>query len=137
MKPGLTPGTMPRTKPGDHERALALLAATADSKATKKHLTELKDATAIYDNARDDAQAAEHNAAERDIAAQASEGKAIRARQTLADETAAARSELGQRETAVAERERLATECETSQEARDKELTRREDHLKKAGVRGF
>ena len=34
-------------------------------------------------------------------------------------------------------RERHATEAEQSQEARDKELKRREDHLREAGVRGF
>ena len=65
------------------------------------------------------------------------EADAIRARQALADETAAARIELGERETAVTERERLAGECEKSQGLRDKELIRREDHLRQAGVAGF
>lgn len=129
--------SLPRPKPGDHERALALLAATADPKVTKARLVELRDATLAHEKARDDAQAAERKAAERDKAAEAAEADAIRARQALADETAKARDELGRRETAVAERERLATECEQSQEARDKGLAQREDHLRKAGVRGF
>ncbi len=128
---------MPRTKPGDHERALALLAATADTKVTKARLVELRDATAAHDKAREEAEAATAKAKQRGSEAQAAEADAIRARQTLADETAKARDELGKRETAVAERERVAGECEKSQEARDKEFQRREDHLRKAGVRGF
>ncbi len=73
----------------------------------------------------------------REAAALKAEADATRARQALADETEKARTELHRRFTAVTERERLAGECETSQEARDKELTRREEHLKKDGVRGF
>ncbi len=137
MKQLLRPGAMPRAKVGDFENALALLVATGADKSTKAYLTQLHEATAAYDKARDDAQAAERKVTTRESEAQAAEADAIRARQALADETATARAELGQRETAVAERERLAGECETSQEARDKELARREEHLKKAGVRGF
>ena len=137
MKPGLKPGAMPKTKAGDYDTALELLASVADPKATKKSLIELRDARTAADAARDAAEAAERKAKEREIAAQAAEADAIRVRQRLVDETATARTELGQRETAVAERERLAGECEKSQEARDTDLARRETHLKSAGVRGF
>ena len=58
-------------------------------------------------------------------------------RQLLADETQNARAELGQRETAVADRENLVAEAEKSQTARDADLARREQHLASAGVRGF
>ena len=129
--------SMPRAKPGDHERALALLAATADTKVTKARLVELRDATAAHDKSREEAEAAERKAAERDKAAHRAELDATVARQALADESAEAAASLGKRETAVTERERLAAEAEQSQEARDKELQRREDHLRKAGVRGF
>ena len=54
------------------------------------------------------------------------------ARQALADETAAARAELGNRETAVADRENLVTETEQSQADRDKDLARRERLLREA-----
>ncbi len=128
---------MPRPKPGDHERALALLAATADAKVTKARLVELRDATAAHEKAREEAKAAERKAAERDKAAHRAELDATIARQAMADESAEAQASLGKRETAVAERERVAGEVEKSQEARDKELQRREDHLRKAGVRGF
>ncbi len=137
MRQLLKPGAMPRAKVGDFENALALLVATGADKSTKAYLTQLHEATAAYDKARDDAQAAERKVTTRESEAQAAEADAIRARQTLADETAAATAALGQRETAVAERERLAGEAETSQEARDKELARREQHLASAGVRGF
>ena len=137
MKLGFKPGVMPKTKAGDHERALALLASVADPKATKKSLIELRDATAAYDMAREAAEVAESNAAKRESAAQAAEADAIRARQLLADETAKAREELGKRETAVADRENLVTEAEKSQGLRDADLKRREEHLNAAGVRGF
>ncbi len=137
MKTSLKPGAMPRAKVGDFENALALLVATGADKSTKAYLTQLHEATAAYDKARDDAEVAERKVTTREEAAREAEANATHARQTLADETSSAREELGKRETDVAERERLATECETSQEARDKELMRREEHLKKAGVRGF
>ncbi len=134
---GMSGGAMPRAKPGDHERALALLAATADTKVTKARLVELRDATLAHDKAREDAEAAGRKAAERDKAAHRAELDATIARQAMADESAEAQAALAKRETAVAERERLATECEQSQEQRDKGLAQREDHLRKAGVRGF
>ena len=137
MKHLLKPGSMPRAKVGDFENALALLVATGADKSTKAYLTELHEATTAYDTAREAAQAAERKVTTRESAAQAAEADATRARQALADETATARTELGQREGAVADRENLVTEAETSQEARDKELQRREEHLKQAGVRGF
>ena len=76
-------------------------------------------------------------ATKRDQVAREAEADATRARQLLADESSAAMAALGQREVAVAERERLVTEAEQSQGLRDKELLRREKHLREAGVRGF
>ena len=137
MKLGLKPGGMPKTKAADYDTALELLASVADPKATKKNLIELRDARTAADTAREAAEAAGVKAKERESAAQTAEADAIRVRQALADETATARTELGQRETAVADREHLVTEAEQSQLLRDRELQRREDHLKKAGVRGF
>ena len=134
---GMAGSAMPRAKPGDFEKALALMAATGADKATKAYLTELRDATLAHDKAREDAEAATAKAKQRESEAQAAEAAATGTRQALADESAEAQAALGKRETAVADRERLATECEQSQEARDKELARREDHLRQAGVRGF
>ena len=134
---GMAGSAVPRAKPGVHEHALALLAAIADPKATKRSLTELRDATAAHDKALEASEAATAEAAEREKAARRAEANATRARQALADESASAASALGKRETAVAERERLATEAEQSQTARAEELAQREDHLRKAGVKGF
>ncbi len=137
MKTMLKPGAMPRAKVGDFENALALLVATGADKSTKAYLTQLHEATAAYDKAKDDAQAAERKVTARETEAQTAEAAATLQRQALADETAAARAELGDREIAVAERENLVNEAEQSQVARDKELGRREQHLASAGVRGF
>ena len=95
MKTSLKPGAMPRAKVGDFENALALLVATGADKSTKAYLTQLHEATAAYDKAKDDAQAAERKVTTRESEAQAAEADATRARQALADETATARDELG------------------------------------------
>ena len=134
---GQAGSAMPQAKLGDIERAVQLAVTFGSKDNVTKGLKQLRDATAAHDKAREDAEAAGRKAADRDKAAQEAEGKATHARQALADESAEAHAALGKRETDVAERERLVTEAEQSQEARDRELTRREDHLRKAGVRGF
>ena len=128
---------MPRPKPGDYDVALSLVAAFGDDKAVKATLTGLRDATLAHDKAREEAEAAERKAAERNKAASRAELDATVARQALADESAEAQVVLAKRETAVTEREQTAGEVEKSQVLRDKELARREAHLKQAGVRGF
>lgn len=128
---------MLRAKPGDHERALALLAATADTKVTKARLVELRDATAAHDESRQKAEAANIAAMQGYEMAREAEAAARAQSEALADESAEAQATLGKRETAVAERERIAGEVEKSQDARDADLKRREEHLSEAGVRGF
>ncbi len=137
MQPGLKPGTMPRAKSGDLDTALKLLLMFGDDRKVKARVTELRDITVSYEAARDKAEAAGADAKRREGAAQKAEAAAIVSRQVLADETAAARVKLGERETAVADRENLATEAERSQGLRDKELARRERLLRDAGVTGF
>ena len=134
---GRAGSAVPRAKVGDYDAAIAFMISAGDAKTTKARLVDLRDATAAHDKAREEAQAAGRKAAERDKAAHRAEMDATVVRQALADETAEARAALGKREEAVAGREKAATECEQSQEARDKELARREEHLSKAGVRGF
>ncbi len=137
MKQLLRPGAMPRAKVGDFENALALLVATGADKGTKAYLGELREATTAYDKSRDEARAAELKVEARESEAQTAEASATRARQALADETAGARTELGNREMAVTDRENLAGETEHAQAVRTKELQRRETHLRDAGVKGF
>ena len=134
---GQTGSAMPKVKPGDYDRALALLAATGADKKTREYLLELQGAAAAHDKARADAEVAESKAAKRESEAQAAAAAATVARQALADDTAKAHSELNEREKVVVARERKATEVEAAQDARDKDLARREDHLRKAGVAGF
>ena len=128
---------MPRAKVGDYERALQLAATFGAKDVVKDGLQQLRDATAALDQARGASEATMAAATKRDTMAREAEADATRARQALADATAKARSELGQREKAVGDREHMVTEAEKSQGLRDTELQRREEHLKKAGVRGF
>ncbi len=134
---GMAGSPLPRARVSDFEMALQLLTIFGNDKARKQGMTELRDEKAAAVKAREDAEAAGRKAAERDKAAQAAEADATLARQALADESAAATTAHAERETAVAERERLATEAEHSQGLRDKELVRREVHLHEAGVAGF
>ncbi len=134
---GMTGSAPRKVKPGDFERALALMVEVGGDKGTKSYLTELVSAQAAHDQARADSEAATAQAQQRESAAQAAEADATRARQAQVDETAKARDELGRRETAVSEREALATDVEAAQDTRDNELAAREGHLRDAGVQGF
>ncbi len=134
---GMTGSAPRKVKPGDFERALALMVEVGGDKGTKSYLTELVTAQAAHDRAREQAEAAAAKAKQRESEAQKAEADATRARQAQVDEAAKARDELGRRETAVSEREALAADVEASQDARDKELASREGHLREAGVRGF
>ena len=127
----------PRVRPGDFERAWSLIVAVDADKKKKTYLADLVAAEAAADKARSEAEGVTAKAKQRESEAQTAEADAIRARQALADETAKARDELGKRETDIAERERVAGEVEKSQEMRDADLKRREDHLRGAGVKGF
>ena len=129
----MTGGPVPRAKPGDYERSLALLGAIT-GKETKARLIELRDATAAHDKAREEAEAATAKAAEREKAALKAEGKAVRARQTQADEGAAAMVALGMRESAVTEREKSADVRDKALFARKRDIDRRVKLLTEAGV---
>ena len=134
---GMTSGPVPRAKTGDYERALQLAATFGSKDAVTKGLKELRDAAAALDKAREDAEAGTVKASERGEAALKAEAKATDLRQKLAGETAKARDELGAREMAVMERERLVGEAEQAQETRDAALSTREAHLHAAGVANF
>ncbi len=134
---GMTGSAPRKVKPGDFERALALMVEVGGDKGTKAYLAELVDAQAAHDKARADAEGAMAQAKQRESEAQKAEADATRARQAQVDETAKARDELGKREKAVVEREALAADVEAAQDVRDKELASREGHLREAGVQGF
>ena len=134
MKVLMASGGLPRARVSDFDMALQLLTIFGNDKARKQGMTELRDERVAAVKAREEADAHIVEGKRREETAQAAEADATRARQALADETERARTELGGRETAVAERERLASERDAAQETRDEELARREAHLREAGV---
>ena len=130
-------GSLPKTKEGDFDRALQLLAALSDSKNLKVSLGALRDAEASHKLVRERAEAAAGEADTRKAAAERAEAKATAANQRLADQTAKDNAELTSRERGVGGRETAATEREATLDARDIEFSRREKLLRDAGVTGF
>ena len=112
---GGTGSPVPRAKPGDFERALALLAGIT-GKETKARLTELRDGAAGFDKSAQAARAAAVSSSDRETAAQAAEVKATRARQALADKSAEAQAAHATRERAVADREAAVDARDDAQE---------------------
>ncbi len=104
---GQTGRTLPKARSDDLSVALELLRTFGSKPAVVKRMEELRDGTTTYETARADAEAAAARAKQREAAAQKAEDKAIRARQTLVDDTKKAHGELVEREKAVAARESL------------------------------
>ncbi len=129
------PKAMPRTKPGDYERALQVATTFGSPKAVKDGLASLAAAQAEHDAAHEKATAAQAEADKRRSAAERAEAQAITARQELADETAEAGARLAaQRKDAEATEFRLTT-LSNSLDKRSKDIERREGLLRAAGVR--
>ena len=132
MTLGLGGSARPRTRPGDYERCLELMAAIGGDKGTRKYLEELRDAQAAHDKARTAAEAAEKTAAEREQLAHEAELDAKSQRDALQTETEQADSRLR------VERGRQATERQRLQEWADNltatalDLQERENSLKAA-----
>ena len=124
----------PKVRPGDFERAWALIVETGGDKATKAYLKELVAASAVHDKAREDAEAAAVEAKGRDATARQAEDAARSQREALATETANAREELGRREVAVGGRETAVAALELTQETLEADLSRRAQLLREAGV---
>lgn len=97
-------GAGPRVRPGDYERALALITELGGDKKTRAYLAELVAASAVNEKARTEAEAAVAEAKERDATAREAEASARSQREALAAETMTADSRL------TAERAELATE---------------------------
>ena len=129
---GLGGSALPRTKPGDYDRALALVAGLGDDKAVKAKLTELKDAQATHDAARDKAETAEAAAKDRDAGARQAEDNARSQRAALATATEEADKRIrAERAELATERQRL-TELADDLEAKELDLTRREAAIRQA-----
>ena len=124
----------PRVRPGDFERALALMVEVGGDKGTRTYLSELVAASAAQDKAREEAEAATAKAKQRESEAQAAEAKAARARQALADQSAAAQAALAKREAAVSKREASADSRDTALFTQKRDIDRRVKLLTEAGV---
>ena len=107
------------------------LALAIKSGAGKEFRTE----RLAYDKSKSEAEEAIAEAVEREAAAVKATAQANIAGQNLADKTTKEHAALAERESEVAEREQAADERETAQEERDGELARREDLLRRAGVK--
>ena len=123
-----------RAKLTDFDKAIAILAAVADGKASKAHLQELRDAAQAEADRREEAEAMVAKATARDAEARQAEADAVHARQVLADESAATSAKLDARERAVAEREQAANAREAELGERGEDFDRRERLLRQAGV---
>nr|CAK32571.1 hypothetical protein 10D02-37 [uncultured organism] len=129
---GMGVSALPRTKPGDYDRALALVAGLGDDKAVKAKLTELKDAQAAHDAAREKAEGAIAESKQREAAAlEAEEG----ARSDLAELAALkAAHDAGirnERATLDAEGRRLDEQAKAL-DAEQADLNRREAAIQRA-----
>ena len=131
---GMAGSARPKVKPGDFERAWALIVETGADKATKAYLKELVAASAVHDKARDEADAAAAEAKSRDATARQAEDAARSQTHALALATANARDELGRREVAVGGRETAVAALELTQETLNADLSRRAQLLREAGV---
>ena len=123
-----------RAKLTDFDKAIAILAAVADGKASKAHLQELRDAAQAEVERREEVEALIVTAQARDEEARRSQAEAARARQVLADESAATSAKLDTREMAVAEREQAADARQAVLAELGTDLERRSKLLRAAGV---
>ena len=129
---GQAGSAMPRTKPGDYERALALIVEVGGDKSTKAYLTELVAASAVHDKARGEAEAAAAEAKRRDAVAREAEASARSQREALATETAETDRRLtADRAHLANERQRLE-ELATELEGKDSDMKMREAALRRA-----
>lgn len=130
---GLMGGSaLPRTKAGDYERALALVAGLGNDKAVKAKLTELKDAQAAHDAAREKAEGAIAESKQREAAALEAEEDARSDLAELAALKAAHDTGIrNERATLDAERRRLG-EWDEDLKAQDADLKQRESAIQRA-----
>ncbi len=122
----------PRTRPGDYERALALVAGLGNDKAVKATLTKLRDAEAANNVARENAETAVAESKRREGLAREAEADARSQRTAFATETAETDRRLSaERQELAGERQRLG-EWDEELEGKDSELTTREAALRRA-----
>ncbi len=130
--PGLGGSALPRARPGDYERALALVAGLGADKAVKAKLTELRDAQAANDLARENAEVAVAESKRLEGLAREAEADARSQRTSFATETAETDRRLTVERQELAGEQRRFGEWDEDLKAQDADLKQREDALKVA-----
>ena len=129
---GLAGSGKPKVRPGDYERALALIVEVGGDKSTRAYLSELAAAEATHDKARTEAEAAAALAKRREATAREAEAAARDQREALRAETITTEARLSaQRSELATERQRLG-EWGKELDAKDSDMTLREASLKRA-----
>ena len=122
----------PQARPGDWERAIEILAATGADKETKTYLTDLRDASAAHDTARETAEAATAESKQREaVALEVEEGARSELAELAAHKTAYDTRIRNERAELDAERRRLDEQAKTL-DAEGADLTRREAAILRA-----
>ncbi len=91
---GQAGSSKPRVRPGDYERALALITELGGDKKSRQYLADLVAASAAHEKARTVGEAATADASRRETAAMQAEDAARSQREALATETAKTSEEL-------------------------------------------
>ncbi len=134
MRPGNfgTPTARPKTRPGDYERALELVASLGGDLKTKKYLAEMQQATLVHDKARAESEAATAAAKLEVSAAREAEDRTRLEREALATETKETEGRLrSQRSELQVERLRLE-EWDRALAAKELDFEPREAALRRA-----
>ena len=118
---GMASSGRPKVRPGGFDSALEVIVAVRGDKATRSYLTELVDATAAHDKAREGYEFAKAEASRRETVALEAEATARSQREALATETAETASRLS------AERAELKTERQRLGELGERLETKRLD----------
>ena len=129
---GMGGSALPRTKAGDYERALALVAGLGNDKAVKAKLIELRNAEAANNVARENAEGAIAESKQREAAAlEAEEGARSDLAELVALKVAHDAGIRNERATLDAERRRLDEQA-TALDAEQADLSRREASIRAA-----
>lgn len=129
---GMGGSALPRTKPGDYDRALALVAGLGDDNAVKAKLIELRNAEAANNVARENAEGAIAESKQREAAAMEAEDNARSQRAALATATEEADKRIRAERAELATERQHLTELADDLEAKELDLTRREAALRTA-----
>ena len=129
---GQAGSALPRLRPGDYERTLAIVAGLGNDESVKAKLTELRDAEVAHEAAREAAEVATSIASRREDAARLAEADAESEQSALATETAASAAQLRAARASHATEGQRLTELADDLTAKELDLKTREGALRRA-----